>query len=227
MIRSTRPSGLRHPLRESPRRMRWELYDFEGTSATRPQASCWQNFTLPAQESYESYGERRLLSTSLDFVGSLRHGWKRRRRSRKHVEELVETSLAEYQHPVLQYGLTTPHRDFWALESADDLDMDRWDMADRIRGLHMLVVEVEKMVGIVPLDEATPWHMALAYPLLGYLPPELGLDSWAEAVIHLDVPSIRRVREAWVEKHKRIIQRARQVIDNARAWVPEGQGERS
>ena len=133
----------------------------------------------------------------------------------------METSLGEYQHPILQYGLTTPEGDFWALEWSFRLEWDRWEVADRIRGLHLLLVEAENMVGLVALDEATPWHLALAYLLLGYLPPQLELEPWAEAAMHLDVPSIRRVREAWVEKHRRIIRRAREVIDNARAWVPE------
>jgi hypothetical protein len=227
MIKPTKTVDLRHPLREHPRWVRWDLYDFEGISDAKPPASCWQTFTLPAQEFYESYGDRKQLRAAQDFIGSLRHGWRRRKRSRNRVEELVEIPLAEYQHPTLQYGLTTPHRDFWALEKADTLTMDRWEMADRVRGLHLLVVEVEQIVGLVPLDEATPWHMALAYPLLGYLPPALDLELWAEAVLYLDTPNIRRVREAWVEKHKRIIRRSRRVIDNARAWVPEREGEQA
>jgi len=217
MIKSVKVPALRSPLRERGQPMKWEIYDFEGTGKGRP-AACWQTLTLPAGEFYQASGDLQQLRHDTDFVGSLRHGWRRRKRR---PEELVETFLAEYQHPILQYGLTTPHREFWALEWAHQMDSDRWEAADRIRGLHLLVVEVEKMVGLVPLDEATPWHMALACLLLGYLPPQLELEPWAEAVLHLDVPSIRRVREAWVEKHRRIIRRAREVIDNARAWVPE------
>jgi hypothetical protein len=201
--------------------MKWELYDFEGTGRGRP-ASCWQTLRLLAGEFYQANGELQQLRHSVEFVGSLRHGWRRRKRR---PEELVETSLAEYQHPTLQYGLTTPEGLFWGLEWSAQLDWDRFEVADRIRGLHLLVVEVEEMVGLVALDEATPWHMALAYLLLGYLPPQLELEPWAEAAMHLDIPSIRRVREAWVEKHKRVIRRAREAIDNARAWVPEVKGE--
>jgi hypothetical protein len=218
MTKSTRLVGLRSPLAERSRRVNWDLYDFEGTQAARSPGSCWQNVRVPAGERYQSLGEERQLRHTLDLVGSLRHGW---RRHRGRAQELVETSVAEYQHDALQFGLTTPHREFWGLETADSLVLDRWKMTDRLRGLHLLVVEVDQVVGFVPLDEATPWHLALAYPLLGYLPPDLRLDPWAEAVLHLDVPNIRRIREAWVEKHRRAVHRAQQMIRDAQAWVPE------
>jgi hypothetical protein len=226
MIKSAKLADLRRPLMERPAARKWELYDFEGTSSTKSPASCWQSLMVPAGEFYECYGERKQLRTDLDFVGSLRHGWRRRKRSRNRVEELVETHLGEYQHPILQFGLTTPHRALWGLELVDALALDRWEMADRIRGLHILVVEVESVVGLVPLDEATPWHLALAFILLGYLPPELNLEPWAEAVLHLDTPSIRCVREAWVEKHRRIIRHSQQTIRDARSWVPEPKEEK-
>lgn len=222
MTKSPRLAALRPPLAERSRRVDWDLYDFEGTHATKPPASCWQNIRLPAGERYQALGEERQLNHTLDFVGSLRHGWKRHvRRS----QELVETSVAEYQHDALQFGLTTPQGSFWPLEWAHQLPLDPWELTDRVRGLHLLVVEVDQVVGFAPLDEATPWHLALAYPLLGYLPPELRLEPWAEAVLHLDVPNIRRVREAWVEKHRRAVNRAQQIIRDAQAWVPDSDRE--
>lgn len=220
MAKPARVAQFKPPLSERPRRVNWDLYDFEGTSATKPPAFCWQNIHVRGGEFYQEYGETKRLRHSLDLVGSLREGWRVRRSS-----VLVETSLAEYQHPALQFGLTTPHREFWVLELASSLTRDRWEMTDRLRGLHLLVVEIDHVVGFVPLDEASVWHLALAYPLLGYLPPELPLELWAEATLHLDIPTIRRVREAWVEKHRRIIRRSQRMIRDAHAWVPHTKEE--
>jgi hypothetical protein len=101
-----------------------------------------------------------------------------------------------------------------------------WAVADKLRGLHLLLVEIDRTVGLVRLDEASIWHLALAFPLLGYLPPDLPLDDWPDSVMHLDVPNIRRVRAAWVEKHERKAREHRAIIAHAMSWVPQQDKEK-